>query len=129
MDILQRRETRQRIKELEDAARSPEIAWIRRQMRIIRSDWAWSTAHAQIASGFLSSNINGRLFAYQDKNARLQLSTTFPKEWKEVLILLKDPSIFITMLNIDNTIQWQLVKDSPSNSLLRVLQVNYLSDN
>ena len=85
-DTPQRRDTRQRIKELEDAAQSPEIAWIRRQMKIIRSDWAWSTAHAQIASGFLTSKINGRLFAYQDKNARLQLSTTFPKDWEEVSI-------------------------------------------
>jgi hypothetical protein len=85
-DNLIRRDTRHRIKELEVAAQSPEIAWICRQMKIIRSDWAWSTAHAQIASGFLSSSINGRLFAYQDENTRLQLSTTFPKKWEEVSI-------------------------------------------
>jgi len=85
-DTRIQRDTRQRIKELEVAAQSPEIAWIRRQMNIICGDWAWSTAHSHIALGFLASNVNGRLFAYQDKNARLQLSTTFPKEWEEVSI-------------------------------------------
>jgi dynein heavy chain len=125
-DNLIQRDTRQRIKELEVVVQSPEIAWIRQQMKVIRGDWAWSTAHSLIALGFLDSNINGRLFAYQDKNARLQLSTMFPKEWEEVLILLKDPSTLVTMLNIEKSIQCQLLRNSPSDSLLRILQGIYV---
>lgn len=88
---LARRDTRQRIEDLELVAQSPEIAWIRHQMGLIRSGWAWSTAHAQIASGFLRSQTSGRLFARRDEHAGLQLSTTFPRQWNEVVHTLSMP--------------------------------------
>ena len=79
-----RRDTKQRIHDLEILAQSPEVLWVRKQMKMIRGDWAWSTAHAQIASGFLQSTTNGRLFASRDENTVLQISTTFPQKWEEV---------------------------------------------
>lgn len=79
-----RRDTRQRIHDLEILAQTPEVLWVRKQMKMIRGDWAWSTAHAHIAVGFLQSTTNGRLFAYRDENSMLQISTTFPQKWEEV---------------------------------------------
>jgi hypothetical protein len=84
LSVVDRRNTTQRIHSLEEEAKSGEIVWVKNRMKLIRGDWAWSLAHVQIASGFLKSTTNGRLFAYRDDNAMLQCSTTFPQKWDEV---------------------------------------------
>lgn len=85
-DASARRDTRQRIYDLEAIAKSPQIAWVKKQMQLIRAEWSWSTLHAQIAWGFLQSTTNGRLFAYRDEAARLHVLTNFPQKqrWDEV---------------------------------------------
>jgi len=102
LSVVDRRNTTQRIHSLEEEAKSGEIVWVQNRMKLIRGDWAWSLAHVQIASGFLKSTTNGRLFAYRDDNAMLQCSTTFPQKWDEVLRYetLPFPSIISTSTSI-----------------------------
>jgi hypothetical protein len=97
-DALARRDTRQRIYDLEAIAKSPEIAWVKKQMQLIRAEWSWSTSHAQIAWGFLQSTTNGRLFAYRDEAARLHVLTNFPQKqrWDEVRLFALS-SIYFTL--------------------------------
>lgn len=104
-DASARRDTRQRIYDLEAIAKSPEIAWVKKQMQLIRAEWSWSTSHAQIAWGFLQSTTNGRLFAYRDEAARLHVLTNFPQKqrWDEVRLFALS-SIYLFGLDVASLI-------------------------
>lgn len=69
---------------LEEAALSTEVQWVAKQMKLIRKSLIFGTKQAQIATGFLRSSTNGRLFSFADEHMMLHCSTSLPQKWDEV---------------------------------------------
>ncbi|BFI30788.1 dynein axonemal heavy chain [Marchantia polymorpha subsp. ruderalis] len=111
---------------LEEAALTAEVAWVAKMMKLIRKNLVFGTKQAQITVGFLRSSTNGRLFSSADQNYMLHCSTSFPQAWDEVLVLMRDPAKSIDATNIHKNVQCLMIRGSPSEALLRILQVVYV---
>ncbi|KAH7307448.1 hypothetical protein KP509_22G059200 [Ceratopteris richardii] len=110
----------------EDGTQNLELAWFRRKMELIGAETSWNPQHDLIASEFLHSEISGRLFAHSDAGGGLCLTSTFPSEWRKVLVMVRDTSKKVNSENINELIQCEIIKGSPGECMLRLLQLLYL---
>ncbi|CAM6114547.1 unnamed protein product [Calypogeia fissa] len=111
---------------LEEAALSAEVQWVAKQMKLIRKTMVFGTKQAQIAAGFLRSSTNGRLFSFADEHMMLHCSTSFPQRWDEILVLLRNPAEELDATNMNKRVQCLMIRGSPSEGLLRLLQAVYV---
>ncbi|KAI5057584.1 hypothetical protein GOP47_0027599 [Adiantum capillus-veneris] len=105
---------------------SLELAWFRRKMELIGAADLWTPEHGLIANNFLHSELSGRLFAHSDTGGHLHLTSTFPSEWDRVLVMVRDTNKKVDDENIHELVQCEIVKSSPGECMLRLLQTLYL---
>nr|AML30862.1 axonemal inner arm dynein heavy chain 6 [Marsilea vestita] len=109
---------------------SPEIIWFRRKMDLINMPLeAWTPEHALVAEEFLRTQNAGRLFAYLEKSddeVNLRLSSTFPLQWKQVLVMVRDTTKPLNSENFHEFVQCEVVKGSPGECMLRLMQILYV---
>ncbi|MCO5578650.1 hypothetical protein L7F22_032494 [Adiantum nelumboides] len=105
---------------------SLEMAWFQRKMELIGAAGCWTPEHGVIASNFIHSELSGRLFARSDAGGHLHLTSTFPSEWDQVLVMVRDTDKKVDDENIHELVQCEIVKSSPGECMLRLLQTLYL---